>query len=78
MKCDKCGQPANHKNSVIGQTAWQYLCCRCWVKDGNPPADWHNACMAYSAERALGRYWLLFVGAAVLAALVLWLLFMAM
>jgi hypothetical protein len=22
------------------------LCCRCYIDDGNPPADWHPECVA--------------------------------
>jgi hypothetical protein len=26
------------------------LCCSCWVKEGNPPADWHPMCMEAKRE----------------------------
>lgn len=35
-----CGNPSNHWSSKVG-----YQCCACYVKAGNPPADWHHACM---------------------------------
>lgn len=42
--CDKCGQrTAMHTINFGGKETHQ--CCDCYVADGNPPADWHRACM---------------------------------
>lgn len=43
--CTKCG---NHPASHFGSRC---LCCRCYVGEGNPPADWHPVCMQAYAER---------------------------
>ena len=41
IKCDKCKEKfANHR---FGDG--RHLCCECYVKEGNPPADWHPVCM---------------------------------
>lgn len=42
--CDKCRIiPAAHYISNAGVV--RHLCCRCFVEEGNPPADWHRLCM---------------------------------
>ena len=41
--CDRCGK--NYANHILFGDSKIYLCCRCYVLDGNPPADWHNECM---------------------------------
>jgi hypothetical protein len=34
------------------KTGKVYQCCECYVKEGNPPSDWHSGCMlAYKAEQ---------------------------
>lgn len=39
--CDRGdGRPSQHRIGLDG-----YLCCECFVKDGNAPADWHTNCM---------------------------------
>ena len=41
--CVKCGKPASHD---FGGGMGKYsMCCVCYVKAGNPPADWHPECM---------------------------------
>lgn len=46
--CDDCKEhPVNHYDGYRRE-----LCCRCHVADGNPPADWHPACMKAYAERS--------------------------
>ena len=45
-RCE-CGSIASH--TVCGEED-KRLCCTCYVKLGNPPADWHIGCM-----RAHGR-----------------------
>jgi hypothetical protein len=49
--CHKCHErPANH---TVGDIR---LCCECYVKDGNAPADWHIACMkAYEKLKMMFR-----------------------
>lgn len=39
MNLCKCGQPASH---TMGD---KRMCCDCYVREGNPPADWHAGCM---------------------------------
>ncbi len=37
--CDRCGiHPAMHFSD-------EDLCCRCHIKEGGIPADWHIVCM---------------------------------
>ena len=38
--CVKCGKRASHV-----QLPERFLCCKCHVEEGNPPADWHLDCM---------------------------------
>ena len=45
--CTKCGlHIAQHV--VIKHSDTRYLCCQCYVTEGNPPADWHAECMIQS------------------------------
>ncbi len=37
--CSVCGEPSSH---WVGE---RRLCCRCYVKQGNPPSDWHEGCV---------------------------------
>ncbi len=39
-KCDKCDSP-----KPLHSVGDKRICCRCYVVDGNPPADWHPVCM---------------------------------
>lgn len=48
MTCEKCENDSNH---TIGDGR---LCCKCYVEEGNPPADWHNGCMI-TYRRLLGE-----------------------
>jgi len=51
MKKCKCGKAAMHE-SWSAKTGNVYQCCECYVKEGNPPSDWHSGCMlAYKAEQ---------------------------
>ena len=51
MKKCKCGKAAMHKMWNI-KTGDVFLCCECYVKEGNPHSDWHDYCMlAYKAEQ---------------------------
>lgn len=36
-------RPARH--SIYQHGKERTLCCECYVKEGNPPADWHSGCM---------------------------------
>lgn len=42
--CD-CGKPARHEASYLDGRKVVLQCCECYVKEGNPPADWHSDCM---------------------------------
>lgn len=44
--CNSCGGPAMH---TVGGSVHQ--CCRCYVFDGQPPADWHAGCLLAERER---------------------------
>jgi len=51
MKKCKCGKAAMHVIWSV-RTGKTYQCCSCYVKDGNPPSDWHRDCMlAYKMEQ---------------------------
>lgn len=40
--CDVCNErPSNHG---VGD---RRLCCKCYIEEGNAPADWHTGCMKY-------------------------------
>lgn len=60
MACS-CGKPASH--TIYGGVK-KFQCCECYVKAGNPPADWHSLCMAtynkmMTSERLKRRVFLL-------------------
>ena len=38
-----CGKRSSHGIWKNGKNFYQ--CCECYIKDGNPPADWHDDCM---------------------------------
>ncbi|HDY89744.1 MAG TPA: hypothetical protein ENH82_16720 [bacterium] len=38
--CDDCGEKLS--NHSVGD---KRLCCKCYIEEGNPPADWHRGCM---------------------------------
>lgn len=38
--CEKCEE--RQSTHLCGNI---YLCCVCYVNEGNPPADWHSLCM---------------------------------
>jgi hypothetical protein len=44
-----CGKPSQHENWSM-KNGKRYLCCECWVKEGNAPADWHYDCMKTYSE----------------------------
>lgn len=39
----ECGAVSNH--TTFKQGVKIRRCCACYVKAGNPPADWHVGCM---------------------------------
>lgn len=44
--CDVCGEnPSNH---MVGD---RRLCCKCYVEEGNAPADWHRGCMEANQKK---------------------------
>ena len=45
--CDNCKKrPAMHTIGRWWKTPQdEYLCCICYVRKGNPPADWHLECV---------------------------------
>lgn len=46
----KCGAISSHTTFKQGKEV--RLCCACYVKAGNPPADWHIGCMReYGREK---------------------------
>ncbi len=46
----ECGTISSHTVSEKGQTV--RLCCACYVRAGNAPADWHIGCMReYGREK---------------------------
>lgn len=46
-ECDKC-----RDHQAMHSDGDRRLCCECYVKEGNPPADWHSMCMAVYHELA--------------------------
>lgn len=50
----KCGKPAAHETKRWWDNPkTTYQCCECYVREGNPPADWHPLCMSvYAAVKA--------------------------
>lgn len=51
MRCDKCNErKAQHREFLAGVE--RNLCCRCYVEEGNPPADWHPECMTTYRAKA--------------------------
>jgi len=38
--CAVCKEPSSHRVSDFA------LCCKCYVWNGGPPADWHPDCLA--------------------------------
>jgi hypothetical protein len=44
-----CGEPSRHRGGPANEPM-RYWCCRCYVKAGNAPADWHSGCMRAYAE----------------------------
>ena len=45
--CDKCNKrSASHTIHKWWETpSATYVCCECYVNDGNLPAEWHPLCM---------------------------------
>lgn len=50
--CTSCGKhPWRHKvPSWWEDPPDRFLCCRCFVKEGGAPADWHSECMKVAEE----------------------------
>lgn len=47
-----CGAPPFHEKRLTDLTGGPvYQCCACYVRDGNPPADWHSGCVRASLVR---------------------------
>jgi hypothetical protein len=44
VPCFCCGRPSSHHCGL------KRLCCACYVRIGNPPANWHLGCMATFAK----------------------------
>jgi hypothetical protein len=46
-QCTKCNKrKANHSICKYWETPeYHHLCCKCYVEEGNVPADWHPLCM---------------------------------
>lgn len=45
--CDKCGKTIS--SHTVGD---RRLCCKCYVGEDNPPAEWHRGCMeAYNQSK---------------------------
>lgn len=55
--CDECETNfASHTIRCPGEKT-KHLCCRCYVQDGNAPADWHPLCMeAHSRSRRAASF----------------------
>jgi hypothetical protein len=53
-QCTKCGKgKAMHSISALG--ALRNLCCKCFVEEGNPPAEKHEECQkAYEWKKIHG------------------------
>jgi len=54
VMCDSCRErPAMHEESSWWKDPpGRLLCCRCYIKEGGDPADWHDECMeAYKELR---------------------------
>ena len=47
----ECGALPNHTTVFEGKTILQ--CCRCYVRSGAPPSDWHYGCL--DAKKELER-----------------------
>lgn len=42
-----CGRQGMHETFCCWETPQRsYQCCRCHVRSGDAPADWHTECMA--------------------------------
>lgn len=51
-----CGRPPDHAEYSPEEDVRHFYCCECWVRAGNPPADWHARCVAtYAALQAEKR-----------------------
>jgi len=48
-KCCRCKSAANH--TVFSGGEKRLLCCKHYVEEGGPPADWHSGCMAAYKRR---------------------------
>ncbi len=46
----ECGLESTHSIGARDNIT-RYLCCRCYVAEGHPPADWHPSCMVMYFER---------------------------
>ena len=58
--CSKCGGKAMHL--VNGYQ----LCCECYIKDGNAPADWHPECNKWHLKLHPPKKWKFRIGDSVM------------
>jgi hypothetical protein len=42
--CEVCGMHTS-RHTEWKDSRERHLCCECYVREGNPPADWHVDCM---------------------------------
>ncbi|MCP4493342.1 MAG: hypothetical protein GY820_39460 [Gammaproteobacteria bacterium] len=48
--CTSCSAGwAGHTVYQAGRDV-QHLCCKCYVRSGGPPSDWHRGCMREVAD----------------------------
>lgn len=62
MTTCSCGKPSSH--TIYDDGFKKFQCCECYIKAGNPPADWHPLCMKtynemMTSERLKRRVFLL-------------------
>ncbi len=58
--CDNCGGVAMHRvNDNV-------LCCECYIKTGNSPADWHPDCLKWKLKLYPPKKWKFTMGDLVL------------
>jgi hypothetical protein len=49
--CDICGINKPSHTICLFSEEDRRLCCKCYVEEGHPPADWHDGCMATYRSR---------------------------
>ena len=43
--CSACNNKYAKHTVYSNKHGDEFFCCECYVKHGNPPADWHKECM---------------------------------